>query len=515
MKLLYVAFTSIALVACGGGDPQDSAVPIVAPHAVVKATKPTGGAAIALHLYQALYGRAPSYALMTEYTAQATSDASVFAQNLAAAFASTSNTVLAKLVLDNLGVTAATVKAVNSKGESEYALLLAAVEQIFGAYPTMRAQVILNMTNLFEGLEADVTYGGAAVTYNNQAAANHTYATNAANTSPSTVAGPALSFAGAAGADRTFLLYAKVVDGAGTAARFILPMGMVADPSGNLYVADTGAHNVRKITPQGLVTTFAGPAGADCTAQILCPKGYTDGTGSVARFSAPRGMTIDSLGNLYVGNYYSIRKISPAGVVSTLAGPNSTLCTPSTGCVKGFINGTGTAARFAGIMSMATDAADNLYVVDLENKAVRKISPAGVVSTFFTAPQAVKGGIAVDAAGNVYVGNGFPSGIWKITPAGVSSTFVSGVTADDIAIDSAGNLFVSHFYGMKISQVTPAGVITASVVPTTLVGNDASFPTLVPGAGNDGAVNNSYIAISGASLYIAQKTAIGVVNPRP
>lgn len=187
MKLLYVALTSLALVACGGGDLQDPVASVGVPHAVIKAGKPTGAGAIAVHMYQALYGKAPSYAMMTDYTAQATSDASAFARNLSAAFVSTSNAALGKLVLDNLGVTATTVKAVNSKGESEYALLLAAVEQIFDAYPTMRGQVILNMTNLLDGLEADATYGGAAVAYNNQAAANSTYATNSANTSSAVV----------------------------------------------------------------------------------------------------------------------------------------------------------------------------------------------------------------------------------------------------------------------------------------------------------------------------------------
>ncbi len=190
---VLTASALLALSACGGGDPQDATVPVGAPHAVVKAGKPTGAAAVAVHLYQALYGKAPSYALMTDYTAQATADAATFASSLASAFASTSHAALAKLVLDNLGVTATTVTAVNSKNESEYAILLDAVQQIFAAYPTMRGQVILNMTNLLDGLEADVTYGGAAVAYNNQAAANQTYATNSTNTSPA-----AVSVAGAA-----------------------------------------------------------------------------------------------------------------------------------------------------------------------------------------------------------------------------------------------------------------------------------------------------------------------------
>ena len=195
---VLTASALLALSACGGGDPQGATVPVGAPHAVLKAGKPTGAAAVAVHLYQALYGKAPSYALMTDYTAQATANAATFASSLASAFASTSHAALAKLVLDNLGVTATTVTAVNSKNESEYAILLDAVQQIFAAYPTMRGQVILNMTNLLDGLEADVTYGGAAVAYNNQASANHTYATNAANTSPAAVSAAGVGGTGVA-----------------------------------------------------------------------------------------------------------------------------------------------------------------------------------------------------------------------------------------------------------------------------------------------------------------------------
>ena len=189
-KVVTVAVSSFVLLlaACGGGDQQDPATLAGLPHAVAKAGKPVGASAVAVRMYQALYGKAPGYALLTDYTSQAASDAGAFAKSLESAFAGTSNTNLAKLVLDNLGVTATTVKAVNSKGESEYTLLLNAVQQLFDAYPSMRGQVILNMTNLLADLEADATYGGAAVAYNNQAAANHTYATDSANTSPAVVA---------------------------------------------------------------------------------------------------------------------------------------------------------------------------------------------------------------------------------------------------------------------------------------------------------------------------------------
>ena len=142
----------VAVSACGGGT-EPSASPVVpslkanVPSPAKKASTVTGGNAIAIHMYQALYGMAPSNALLLDYASQANNDASLFAKTLADRFTTTSHADLAKLVLDNLGVTPTTVPAINAKGESEYALLADAVKQLFAAYPTMRGQVILNMTN--------------------------------------------------------------------------------------------------------------------------------------------------------------------------------------------------------------------------------------------------------------------------------------------------------------------------------------------------------------------------------
>lgn len=186
MKLLSLLLSSLILVACGGGTEPislqpSSAVKATAPAPVKKATAFTGGNAVVIHMYQALYGMAPSNALLVDYAFQAENDASTFVRNLADRFASTSHADLVKLVLDNLGVTATTVPAVNAKGESEYALLLDAVKQLFAAYPTMRGQVILNMTNLLTGLERDATFGFAAATYNVQASANFSYSSTPAS----------------------------------------------------------------------------------------------------------------------------------------------------------------------------------------------------------------------------------------------------------------------------------------------------------------------------------------------
>ena len=188
MKLLPLLLSLFVLVACGGGNEPIASPPtpfIMAsvPTPNKKATTVTGGNAVVIHLYQALYGMAPSNALLLDYAFQANNDASTFAKNLTDRFASTSHADLAKLVLDNLGVTPTSVPAVNAKGESEYALLLEAVTQIFGVFPTMRGQVILNMTNLLTGLESDATYGATAAIYNVQARANLAYSSNSTNSS--------------------------------------------------------------------------------------------------------------------------------------------------------------------------------------------------------------------------------------------------------------------------------------------------------------------------------------------
>jgi streptogramin lyase len=189
-------------------------------------------------------------------------------------------------------------------------------------------------------------------------------------------------------------------DGSGAAVSFNFPAGVAVDAAGNVYVADTDNHTIRKITSAGVVTTLAGTA---------LSQGSADGIGAAARFDYPQGVAVDA-GNVYVADRdnYTIRKITSAGVVTTLAG---------TAGNQGPTDGTGAAARFDYPHGVAVDAAGNVYVADTDNHAIRKISPAGVVTTLAGAasnrgsadgPGATAGfnspyGVAVDAAGNVYV----------------------------------------------------------------------------------------------------------------
>jgi prepilin-type N-terminal cleavage/methylation domain-containing protein len=188
-------------------------------------------------------------------------------------------------------------------------------------------------------------------------------------------------------------------DGTGTGAQFSRTLGVASDTAGNLYVADLDSDTIRKITPSAVVTTFAGTCNA---------SGSTNGTGLAARFNGPYNIAIDSSGNLYVADSGNnmIRKITSSGVVTTLAGSGT----------AGYADGTGSAAQFSSPAGVAVDATGNVYVADTGNNRIREITPAGVVSTLagsgtsgsnngtgtaarFNFPN----GIAVSASGVVYI----------------------------------------------------------------------------------------------------------------
>jgi sugar lactone lactonase YvrE len=149
------------------------------------------------------------------------------------------------------------------------------------------------------------------------------------------------------------------VDGQGAIARFNFPFGIALDKDGNLYVADDFNYKIRKITPDGIVSTLAGSTG-----------GYKDGAGTNAQFGGVTDVALDGEGNVYVTDGNRIRKVTSAGQVSTVAGS-----TP------GYLDGTTANARFNGLSGIVIDAAGNLYVCDPENYVVRRITPDGTVAT--------------------------------------------------------------------------------------------------------------------------------------
>jgi sugar lactone lactonase YvrE len=305
-------------------------------------------------------------------------------------------------------------------------------------------------------------------------------------------------------------------DGTGSTARFNFPLGVAVDNAGNVYVGDEGNNTIRKITtPGGVVTTLAGSPGV---------TGSTDGTGSAALFFGPSGVAVDGSGNVYVadsGNN-TIRKITSAGVVTTLAGSPG---------VTGSADGTGSAAQFNFPRGVAADSAGNVYVVDGGNETIRKITPAGVVTTLagcagvtgsadgtggpcgtarFNTPR----GVAVDSAGNVYVGDTLNRTVRKIDSAGNVTTLAGlaghGGNADGtgsaarfgqlrgLAVDSAGNVYVCDTGRNTIRKITPAAVVT------TLAGSAGNFSGAADGTGSAVLFNLPfYVAVdTSGNLYV-------------
>jgi hypothetical protein len=310
-----------------------------------------------------------------------------------------------------------------------------------------------------------------------------------------TPAGVVTTLAGSAG------MFGGYVDGTGSAARFSSPSGVATDSAGNVYVGDTGNRIIRKITPVGVVTTFAGTAGV---------IGSADGTGPAAGFNWPAGVATDSAGNVYVADMFNdtIRKITPAAVVTTLAG---------TAGAMGTTNGTGSAARFTLPSGVATDSAGNVYVTELND--IRKITPAAVVTTF----AAVYGsGVATDSAANVYVADG-SSMIVKITPAAVvttqagtapvcGNTNATGAAArfcrpNGAATDSAGNIYVADANNKTVRKITPTGVVTTLAGPFA----GGTMSSSIPYAVATDSAGNIYVADTGNS-NILKITPAGVVT---
>ena len=278
-------------------------------------------------------------------------------------------------------------------------------------------------------------------------------------------------------------------DDTGTAAKFNAPMGLAIDANGDIIVADSHNQRIRKITPEGEVTTIAGsrpvpgdpppvfeyPTGVavDSTGNIfvsddtkgailkVTPEGvvstlaggnpsfiYSDGQGTNAAFGGSiGGIAIDPNGNIFVADFYCdcIRKVTPTGLVTTIAGYVSPLNRPLPRSMDfepgGYVDGTGLAAKFNGPKCLAIEANGNLIVTDQANNRIRRVTPAGVVTTIagngaagttdgaaMSASFNEPAGVAIDAMGNILIADSSNNRIRRINTSVSTTTAPSATT---------------------------------------------------------------------------------------
>jgi sugar lactone lactonase YvrE len=310
----------------------------------------------------------------------------------------------------------------------------------------------VSFVSTMSGLTANTTYyvrgyitNSAGTAYGNTVTFKTNSATFATTATVSTFAG-----SGTGG----------LLNGLGAAAQLNNPQGICFDAQGNMYVADSFNSVIRKITPTGTVSTYAGTGAS----------GYTDGPAASAQFYAPKGVAADALGNIYVADMGNnmIRKISISGIVSTLAGRYT----------PGYVDATGTSAAFKSPADVAVDASGNVYVADKGNNIIRAITATGVVTTlagntaqgevdatgtaaYFNAPNS----ISIDASGVLYVVDANNFSLRKVTTAGVVTSilgnyYLKGVVFSPVSArsDSKGNIFIADVTS-RILEITTGNIL--------------------------------------------------------
>ncbi len=297
-------------------------------------------------------------------------------------------------------------------------------------------------------------------------------------------------------------------NGVGVNARFNTPIGLTFDLSGNLLVAGGLDHSIRRISPSGTVSTIAGNG----------TQGDINGDGNVARFRDPAGIAVDRIGNIYIsdGSNNKIKKIDLNGIVTTFAGSDT----------GGFRDGPANNARFFRPRALVFDNNSNLYVADRDNNRIRKITPDGIVSTLAgnglnrvingrgdSASFASPHGIVFNPAGFFLVTEANSGCIRRIDLNGNSTIFSGSIGYLDgplsiarfdrtisIAMANNGNYFVTDLSNRRIRRISPEGIVS------TIAGNG------IDGNANDIGLNSSFsypagIAVSNTGLiYVSDAT---------
>jgi trimeric autotransporter adhesin len=272
---------------------------------------------------------------------------------------------------------------------------------------------------------------------------------------------------------------------AATAAQLYFPYSVACDASGNRYIADYTNHVVRKVNPAGIISTFAG------NYSLGYGYGGDGGPATAAQLSYPWGLAVDAAGNVYISDYdnYVIRKVNTSGIISTVAGSYSL------GSGYSGDGGSATTAQFSRPEGIAVDPGGNIYVADIYNNVVRKVSASGTISTIagnyslglgYTGDGAAATaaqlhyptGVAVNTSGEVFISDNFNYVLRKVNTSGIIST-IAGINAlgpgfsgdgaaataaqvaspDGMAIDAAGNLYFSDDLNDVVRMISTSGII--------------------------------------------------------
>jgi sugar lactone lactonase YvrE len=353
---------------------------------------------------------------------------------------------------------------------------------------------------------------------------------------------------------------AGYADGASASAQFNDPCGLAIDAAGNIYVADYKNYRIRKISPSGVVTSIGGavyslPWGVavDAAGNIYVAhpyahriskvspngnlistagagQGYVDGPALNAGFNYPSALAVNAAGTIFVADNYNhcIRAVSPNNLVTTFAG---------TGTVAGYADGTGTSAQFYNPTGLVIDAAGNLYVADQYNHRIRKITPAGVVTTIAGSGQAgyVDGAaataqfdrpvhLALDGAGTIYVTEAYSNRIRKISGGTVSTFTGTGIagyldgpaeTAQcdfpwGIAVASNGTVYFSDSHNQRIRRIglSPTQPVLSSFTPSTAT---SGTTVVISGSGLIDASAVSFGSVAAQSFVVNSDTQITAV----
>jgi sugar lactone lactonase YvrE len=260
-------------------------------------------------------------------------------------------------------------------------------------------------------------------------------------------------------------------DGPAAQAAFNTPSGLAIDGAGNLYIADTGNNAIRKLAPDGTVSTVAGDGQA----------GYRDGAARQARFNGPIGVAVDARGNVLVADTYNdrIRLISADGQVRTLAGTGQ----------PGYQDGPALGALFDTPCAIAINAQGELFIADTRNGAVRKLAANGQVSTLARSESDAPGqllrrplSLAMTPDGYLYVGDMSRGRIVQLSPKGelrgLTGVGIDVAVGDDaarriatpaaIVLDKTGALYVSDPAAYLIRRVAPSGTVHAQIKPAVM-----------------------------------------------